>query len=266
MSHFDENESRIVNGAQPAGIGHNLPPSDAEIMAQTLSEKHKAKLDEGRKLFQKAADLPATVTTDDQESAITDFIVDMRKWAKELDGLRETEKRPHLDANTNIEAFFKKPLTAVDMLKGKLDVRVLAWKKVKRDAEAARLAKVAAQERENAANQRAAAQSLEAAGDARATVVAKQADRVEAKAEAIEAKVTSGRGLGASKSAAGTSSGIKKTWVGERIPDAALDLLQLAPYLKPEAVQVAINAAVAAGVRELTGVKIYEKESLSVRS
>lgn len=243
-------------------LGHNNPPSDEEILHGKLTDANKELLEEGRNLLREAATLPEKIEDAEKETAVVEHIKKFQGFIKKLDAARTDAKKPHLDAGRWIDGFFKKPADAFTVAKAKLDSRVLDWKRhVAAEQEKERKAAAAAQAAE-AEKQRKAAEALKEAGDDKgAAKMEKQAERAETKAERLEAAPATAN----TKTAAGVSSGLTKRWVGEIDNTAPVDLEALRQYLKPDHIQTAINAAVAAGVREIKGVKIHQKESVSIR-
>ena len=253
-----------MNTESQAGIGHNNPPTDAEILRDTLAEKNADILQRADELIAAADRAPAVIEDDETKQKITDFLGSIAKCEKALEGKRVSEKEPYLTLGRVVDGFFKLKTDGLDKARRKvkpiLDARLL-WE---REQERKRLEAEAAERRRLADEQAAAAAAAEAAKmpihaekqmDA-AVATEQQASRLEQKATG-KIGVTA-RGMEASAS-------LRTVWKGELVDRAALDLEALRQHLPADAIQQAINSFVRAGGRELRGAKIWEHTESVVR-
>ncbi len=133
----------------------------------------------------------ATVTTDEQESALDALLDDVRKARKGADTQRDAEKRPHDDAANAVQALWKPLLSRCDMAKAEIIALLTPYRNAKKKAkdEAARLAREEAE-----AKQRAAQDALKASDDLETRFAAeaqlKQASKLTAVANKIDRSAT----------------------------------------------------------------------------
>lgn len=235
-----------------AGIGHNNPPTDAEILRQTLADKNKDILDRAAELIAAADRAPAVIEDDDTKQKITDFLGSIAKCEKAFEGKRVAEKEPYLTLGRVVDGFFKLHMDGLDKARRKvkpaLDARLL-WE---REQERKRLADEAAERKRLADEQAAAAAAAEAAKmpvqaekqmDA-AVATEQQANRLEQKA-AGKIGVTS-RGIDASAS-------LRSVWKIECIDRNALDLELIRHHLTADAIQQALNSVLRTMAKPVEG-------------
>ena len=250
-----------------AKIGDNLPPSDAEILKEKLSENHRLPLDHAAKLIADAANLPAEITDEDGAKARADYIKEITASAKTLEGLRTSEKEPYLKLGRVVDGFFKNVTDSLEDTKRKINQPLSAYltkkeqerrRKAIEEAEAARLK---AEEQRLAAEAAKQANQTEAAATMKteATISEVGAQRLEKIADSKAAD------LSRTRSSSGAVASLRTWWVGEITSLAAIDLEVLRHHISPEALQKAVNSYVAAGGRELVGAKIYEKTEAVTR-
>ena len=224
-----------------AGIGHNNPPTDADLLRDTLAEKNADILQRAADLIEAADRAPAVIEDDDTKNKITDFLGSIAKCEKAIEGKRVAEKEPYLTLGRVGDGFFKqhtdKLAKARAKVKPALDARLL-WE---REQERKRLAEEAAERKRLADEQAAAAAAAEAAQmpkqaekamDA-AVATEQQANRLEQKA-AGKIAVTS-RGMDASAS-------LRSVWKIECTDRNTLDLELIRHHLTADAIQQALNS------------------------
>lgn len=167
--------------AKAPAIGNNrLPLITADQLARDFAhiEKFVAELEATAKDI-------APVVEDDEDLAIVNALVPkLRAGAKRCDEVRETEKRPYLEAGNAVQAAFKAWETRLLTLKSDLENRGGRYLKKKADAERIAREEEARKAREEEARQRAAAEAAEAAAQ-RARQAAEKAEADRAKAAAM---------------------------------------------------------------------------------
>lgn len=250
-----------------AKMGDNLPPNDAQVLQDTLSDKHREILDGAQRLIEAADRVPEAITDDLMAGKAADYIKMVTGSRKNLESQRIGEKEPYLNLGRAVDGFFKRPIDALDGVKNKVQKRLDTWLKHKaeeerrrRMAEAAELTRKAEEEAQAAAmlernNLRPMADKM----IEQATVTEQAATVVAESAKARPAEMAQSRG------SSGAMASLRTRWVGEVVSMTELDLVTLKPFLNPEAIQKALNLFVQAGGRELRGAKIYEKSEAVVR-
>ena len=193
-------------------IGHNIGAG-----FEALTEEAKA-------LIEKCSRLAGEEINAANAGIIRDAIGDEVKLRKKLDNAKGDEKRPHLDANAEIEARYKKVLSQIADAATALSKRLKAFieaEEQKRREEAERIRKAAEEEARKAAE--AAAALATAEPDPFETFDAQQAEDAakEAQAKAAEAaKVAAERVRVTSAEGDFRATSLKSTW-SARVTDAA---------------------------------------------
>lgn len=164
---------------------HNNPPEPIDLLSEKLA------------LF-KAGAVAFGPIDDNNAQECRDHVGYGVKLAKEIDGQRDSEKRPHLEAGRAVDAAYKPLLEAVDDIQKALKTRLQAFI-VARENEARRVAEEA---RRVALEAERAAREAEAEEDA---FLAATAPSVDVEAAVMDAKVADAQVLAASRvsSAAG---------------------------------------------------------------
>ena len=137
-------------------IGHNNPPTDAEILKSTLAESNAEIIQRAEELIAAADRVPAVIDNDEDEQKLTAFLGSIAKCEKSFEGKRVAEKEPYLTLGRVVDGFFKTKMDALDKARRKvkpaLDARLL-WKR----EEQRRIDREAAAERQRLADEQAAA-------------------------------------------------------------------------------------------------------------
>ena len=245
---------------QAATIGHNQPPSFEEILA----EKYAADLNAAAEIILDAEALPKLIDDPKQAEELTDFIKTANEAAKKLDAHHTVEKKVYLEGGRKVDKFFKGHIDCLEQIVKRAKAPLAAYMAKKGEEERQRLLKEEEEKRKAAeATAKQAAELAKAGLEAQAATAQEAADRQQS--EANEAKRTAnGSGLVKSVGGSGTA-GIQKKWTGEIEDASKIDLNALRNCFSEDAVQKAINCFVAAGGRELAGVKIWHKPIVTVR-
>ncbi len=104
-----------------AGLGHNKPPSDEKQMVEDLRAKHKAIIDEFNGVLASAVDVPEEVENDEQSGRVNDFMKDLQKVGKLIEGTRVSEVAPYVTGQRVINNFFKKMGEDLEKMRSKFD-------------------------------------------------------------------------------------------------------------------------------------------------
>lgn len=248
-----------------ATIGHNRPPSQAEILAENYA--HFAKEIEG--IAERANAAPKAVRNDDDLDAVGVIVKDAKVMTKRVDNARTTEKEPHLKAGREIDSFFKAMTERLSRIATVLEDRATEYQRAKAAAARRKAEEEARKLREKEEAARRKAEEAAAAG--KADVAARSEAKAEALADRIDAAEqaaqASAADLARSRGASGTVA-TARTVQKVRITDyAALNLGPLGPYLDREAVQKAANGwlRVTKGKESLPGLEVYDDVKASFR-
>lgn len=256
MSNFD-----------PPGIGHNQPPDDIELLREKLDAQT---LDLQRRVDDlKTAEARLPEITDDASAGdAADFVKMATAAIKDADAKRVDAKEPFLKAGRAVDGFFKGLSDPLDSLRRRVEQRITVYLRAKeareraaREAEAKRLRDEAeAREREARRLERARLDDEAARRRQEAAASAAEAAAVEAKTE--KAKPAD---LSRTRGDMGSVASLRRAWVGTITDVRKVDLEALRPYIRPDALQKALNLAVQAGVREIAGCTIEETTMANVR-
>ncbi len=156
-----------------AVIGHNIPPTTAEILA----DRHAELLGEIKPLAERAASLPKKVTDDIVLGRLGAVVVEAKKLLKKVEGKRTEEVEPHLTGQRETNGFFN---VYKEQLKGifePLEQIATDYQNAKAAEAQRKLAEQARKAREEQDRLRDAAEAAAAAG--RQTMAARHEDRAE---------------------------------------------------------------------------------------
>lgn len=246
----------------PPPIGHNRPPITA-----VLSETQAALLGEVEALAKQAGEAPTEVKSADDLDTVGKLVRSSVDLWKRTEAARETEKAPYWDAGKEVDAFFKTPLERLDRIKKVFTDRASIYqRKVADDAREKALAEARRLRDEEL-------KSLESARIARESNLAGNAEVHTQKAdEAREAAVVAEsvasapvRDVARTVTSSGILASAKASWVFEVTDWTKIPLEKLRPYLKHDAIEAAIKAAVKIGERDLAGVRIFEQSTATFK-
>lgn len=143
-------------------MASNLPPKDANPLADRLAEQHAALLERTDQLVAALARVPAVVdeTTIDRAAG---YVKQLREHAKAVEAIRVAEKEPYLANSRTIDAFFKAALDRLTNASTEVERRLKAYMAAKVAAERLRREQEAKAAREEADRLQAAAEAAAAA-------------------------------------------------------------------------------------------------------
>lgn len=247
-------------------IGHNNPPSDMEILQERITENNKELMGSVELLLDDARAMPRIISDDDQAGAFADKIKQITGAMKSLESTRVAEKEPYLALTRAVDGYFKVPSGKLEAAKKWLSEPLNNYQQEKAMQERVRRENEAAALRKKADEEAAASAALEKSnpvaasiGMVNAVVTEQQAQHVQQSVSAKPSELASTRGT------SGALATLRTRTVGEIIDRKELDLNALRPYFTEDALQKALNAAVSAGVRELSGARIFQKTDTVVR-
>jgi len=250
----------------PPAIGHNSPPTDAEILAEKLATKHKPVVAEVDALAARANLLPKTLRTEADMEAASQIVRDARAMEKRVETIRKDDQQPFTDALEVVRSFFRPHADRVDRIKSGVQLRADEYTAEKAAAAKRAAAEEARKAEEAAAEHRRKAEELAAAG--KTAAAEKALDRAETfedrAARATETVSASAADLTRTRGSGGTVSARQK-WVHAIVDIDAIPMDKIRPYLKREHIDAAVKKFVDLGNRELPGVRIYEDVKANIR-
>lgn len=245
-------------------IGHNNPPSDAEILAKKLAEENEKVLTRAKELKEAAKKIPEKIEDDETAEKAVTMIKLLSNCNKALEDARTKAKEPFLAQGRMVDTFFKAHKESMDTASLKAKKPLDEYLKEKHRLEQVRLAEAEALKRQEAQNLMAVA-AVVAESDVGAAEVAFE--------DALEAEISSNKmavasqstsGLVAARSEVGTAA-LRTRKVGEIVDISKLDLEALRFLIPIPALQTALNGYIRAGGTELKGAKIYDETTTMVR-
>lgn len=234
-----------------AQIGHNLPPTDAEILQDKLSENSRADIQEMKTLLE--AEIPEKINDEVENKKAEMFVDRVKKLKKTFDGTHKKEKAPYLEMGRVVDSFFKDRIKELDALIDRANAPRTVFLNAKAEAERKRIFEAAEKARLEA---EALAEQAKAHEDAD---IKDTADELLGVAIATEQKADRLNEYAAASKNSKLVGGLVVRWVGEIQDMGAVDLEKLRQYFTDEQIQTAVNKYVRDGGRDLAGVKIYQK-------
>ncbi len=248
-----------------ATIGHNLPPTDEEILKEKLQERSRKDIDLMAAVM--AEPVPEKIDTDDDAKKAADFISKIKCLEKDFEKVHKEEKAPYLSMGRIVDGFFNSRIKDLEDFRKKYSKPVNDFLTRKADAEreAIRAREVAAREAADALAAQAAAHEAENIKDT-ANELMDLAVQAENKADNLGnyADNTKNATLAKIRTESGVVLSQRTKWVGEPTDEtySGVDLNSIRKWIKPEHIQLAINAAVRDGERNIAGVKVYQKAEI----
>lgn len=243
-----------------ASTGHNMPPSDIEIVRSRLDDKERGI----RQAIQRVNETPLPETIEDEIAAgkVTERIKSLTTIKSGVEAAHKEVKGPYLECSRAVDAWKNGLEAEIAKLRAEAEKPLSDFLKRKAEAERQRQLEVARQKREEA--ERLAAEAA-AHQQAQINDVAEElldaAVKSETVAERIETSIMYARPaeLAKSRSTTGAISSQKMAWVGRIVSLRGIDLEVLRPYLSEEVIQKALNAFVRNGGRQCGGASITEE-------
>ncbi|MFD2207185.1 hypothetical protein [Kiloniella antarctica] len=233
---------------QAAEAGHNNPPSDAAILTDLLKEKYDGIEGRVAQLYEAAHKVPK-VESAEVADKVTTLIKQIAVADKNATKCKGDEKRPHLDANKTIEAYFKPFGEALKTAK-----TIAGQKLTTYQVEQQRLASEAADKARKEAEAKAKAEQEAASNE----VEKQRADKAAEKASTIKAADTSVR------TDYGQTASLRTKTVFA-IEDRSKVTAVLLQYLSDDDILKAARAAHADGITEIPGVSVTKEQQAVVK-
>lgn len=245
-----------------AGIGHNKPPSDIELLKRRLNDATEDLRSRKNQLTDAFERMPMVILDDDTLNNAIDFTKQIQAAYKAAETLRVREKEPHLYATRIVDNFFQPITQELSRLKGMVEKLTTNYALEKEAAERARIAEARRVAEEAAAKAAEEAALAKANGDNEAAQQAEQQAQV-----AMERSVDiASQPIAKFQARGDMAMGSLRSKADYEIVDrAALDLEVLRPYLDITTIDKAIKAAMRAGVKEIKGVRFFETKKMVTR-
>jgi hypothetical protein len=215
----------------------------------------------------RANDSPLVLEDDDDLTVITALVGDFTKADRRVEQLRDTQGRPHLEAQRIINTFFKSFEMRLATVKGRLAMRATAYMNKKAEAARAKQREEEAKARALAeAKAREAAEALKAGQAEQAHAAQAAADNLNNRADqAADTAAAKPSELARTQTDAGTAT-LAQTWEFEIESIDLIDLEALRPFLLRTAIEQAMRAFIKSGRREIKGARIFPKNSARFRA
>ena len=169
--------------ATRAKLGHNSPPTDAEILRQALEETHAVLLARKNELLSMADRLPPACEDADWAAKLADAIKACTHYTKTSESTRLAANEPYRALIRTVDGFFKAESDKVDALKTKMGGMLTVYQRAEADKERRRLEAIAAEERRIAAEaEKKAREEARIAREAREAEEARAAEAARAAA------------------------------------------------------------------------------------
>lgn len=257
--------------AMQGPIGHNKPPSDAELLRQRLAAEAAPLLARRDELLAAVERVPVEVDSDETAGRVADFIKQLTAAYKATDTARVSAKEPHLEAGRIVDGFFKAITEPLYSAKQKVEVRLTVWQRKKAEEERRRR-----EAEERARREEAERQAREAAAAAKAAVTGTGSVDAAVTSDAL-ARQAEADAAAASKSAAakpaelsrqrgdyGAVASLRTFWDFKDLDRDTIDLETLRSHLPLAALEKSVRSYIKAGGRSLKGVTIFENTSTVV--
>lgn len=232
-------------------MGANNPPSVTEMVQAELADKHAPLIQRKDEIMGSVSRAPAEVTDDDTAGRHTELIRAITSACKVSENARTSAKEPHLEAGRAVDGWFKKHFDPLLKAKADLTRPLEVFLRQKADKER--------REREAAAA-KAAAEAARQAAEIKTEADVDQAIAQQERAEkAVEAAQVKPAELARTRGDFGGLATLQTRWKHE-VTDQ-----KLVPLEYQMVNDMAIKAAIKAGVRAIPGVRIYEDQSAMVR-
>lgn len=240
--------------------GHNMPPTETEILQGKLDDKS-IEINEAI-LSATKLPLPDTISDDKIAGEVTERIKNLTRIKKAIEEAHKNVKAPFWECCKTADKWKNSQEIEIKKLVSLASIPLNAHLDRKEQAERDRQHEIARVERENADRLAAEAQAHQNAKiEDVAEELLNEAVKSEEIADRIELNVMHARPgeLAKSRSSFGSTASRKQAWVGRIKSMSGIDLEKLRPYLNEEAIQKALNAYIKNGGRECAGAEIKEE-------
>lgn len=250
---------------ETAGLGHNNPPSDAEVLSAKLAEENEKVLNRAKALIESAGKIPEKFEDDETAEKAAEYIKMVNTCKKVMEDARTKAKEPFLVQGRMVDTFFKAHANALDVALDKAKKPLNAFVQEKAELERQRLREAEEQKRKEAEALASVAVAVSNIDVGAGEVAFEDALEAEVMANKMQVASQAKTGLGAVRTESGVTASTRKTVVGEVVDISKLDLETLRYLIPTDALQKALNAFIRNGGTELAGAKIWEKIEAVVR-
>lgn len=233
-------------------IGHNQPD-----LKSSLELQYEEVIQRAGELIAAFDRAPKEISDDETQGKMGDFVKQIGACVKTAEANRKNEKEPHLEAGRIVDSVFKSVMEPLNKAKKSIENRMGVYARDKAETERRRLAAEAEERRKE--SERLAAEAATDSDLDKAVEAENTAIELEEKAAAKPADHARVRGD------FGSVATLRTEWGFEITNKDEIDLTALRPYLSPDAIEKAIRAYVGQGGRDLSGVRIFEKQTTVVR-
>jgi hypothetical protein len=255
------------------GIGDNRPPStiepgDTGILQARLERQYPTLAERFIELEIGAAEVPPTITTEEVAKRVTDWVGQQCKLhmakAKEL---HDEEKKPFLEGGRVVDRFFLDRIKHLGNVIGPIERRVQRYydakkaaQRLREDVERRRAAEDARKAEAEAMRLQAEVQMKKAAGDRPAAIQLQiEAEEANARAATAQAIVEAPPAPVQIRGEYGSTAFATARWTFEVEDPFAVPM----GYLKVD--DEAVQQAIAEGVREIPGIRIFQAEKFTIK-
>jgi hypothetical protein len=220
----------------------------------------------------------------DNSGKVTDFVKQCKAAIKDAGDIKSDLKRPHLDANTQIETAYKNIIAPLEKMTKTILDRLNAYEKQRREAEQRRLdeerrkrEEAERREREEADRTRKEAEEKARAANSEAELAAAEQAMAEAHDAEQRATLAAKEVQESSKATVSNTKGVASTavttsrWDVTNVDMDTVNLNRLRKYFDPETVKRAARAAMRDSMDgkdctlNIDGITVERVSSLSVR-
>ena len=273
-----------------AGQGHNRGPSLEDTMRERAREDHPNLFKRHDELLASAERMPKTLDATSEPKAIT-FIQQLRAHGNKLEATRTDMKEPYLKGGQAVDSTFKELKAEISGVQSSTNDALTDFQneeRKKREAEAAAERKRLAEEARKQAEAERKAREEEARKEREtAERITRELrdekdleEAIRAEERAMEAERKAAEVAAAPPEPAppvvapapvqthtefGGKATLKMVLRCTSFDPQTIDLNAIRPYLKPDAIQKALNLAVRQGIREVEGAVIEEVPESRVR-
>jgi hypothetical protein len=256
-----------------AGIGHNRPPEiiepvDSQVLQARLAIQYSALVERFTELELGAAQVPQSITTEEEAKTVTGWIGQQCKMhmarTKEI---HDVEKKPFLDGGRVVDRFFLDRIKRLTNVIGPIERRVQrfydakkAAQRLREDAERRRAAEEHKKAAAEAQRLQAEAAIRNAAGDRPAAVgLTLQAEEAAGRAATAQAIVEAPPAPVIVRGEYGATAFAVERW------DYEIEDLEAVPDGYWTIDDEAIRQAIAEGVRDIAGLRIFPFDRFTIK-
>jgi hypothetical protein len=262
--------------APSPGIGHNRPPEPVDPIVgfnARLAEGHADLVTRFRDLELACGRVPDPIESEEDAGTATDFIAQCQAHIKQAEAAHKQEKGLFLKAGRAVDAFFKRRCDTLNAALAPVVLRLKAYRDALARAEAARhetarraateVARCAAAEADEhrAAAERLVGEAQSLEGRRRAAEALRLAEEAAARAAVAGEQATAVLEPTRIRGDYGATAFVRRSWSFE-----VVDLDRVPRDYMSLDVAVVREAITRDGVREITGLRIFQTEALRVRS